>query len=203
MHACFEAIPDKNSVALASHRRANFHINFYETFTFFQKSSDIDNAHSVFQSITQLVADQLPKFQYDSLGPDNLDIHLIPYLVNPDRSSFGNVRREFDDYSKDKTLRDWLETQFIGQVNNSNSEFLFGHLWNNTYYSDHDLSRIRQHFHNEIRIGNDDMRFPEKDPYRQLYDLVDSENASSFWLKLAACQNNRTKVTWTILGVEF
>ena len=69
-----------------------------------------------------------------------------------------------------------------------------GYFWSTTNVSDHEVKRTRKNIHCEMRRWDTEMQFPEMDPYRKLYELVDSDNASSFWLQLEACQQNRWEI---------
>lgn len=84
-----------------------------------------------------------------------------------------------------------MEKKFIGLgTKEDRDEFLIamGYFWSYTNVSDHEIKRTRKYTHKE-------KQFPVKDPYKNLYDLADSENATLFWLELEACQQNRSEAS--------
>ena len=110
-----------------------------------------------------------------------VDSSFQSYLLSPQRLG-------------DRHPKKWigeLQKKFVGQVRNEDSDaFLMtlGHFWSDTNVSDHEVKRTRKYAHAE-------MQFPEIDPYKKLYELADAENASSFWLGLEACQQNRSEAS--------
>ena len=89
-----------------------------------------------------------------------------------------------------------MQKKFVGRVTEEDSDaFLMtmGYFWSVTNVSDSELKRNRKYTHN-------DMQFPAMDPYKKLYELADSENASSFWVELEACQQNRSEERYMPLG---
>ena len=109
-----------------------------------------------------------------------VDSSFQSYLLSPQR---------LGGYS-DKWIWD-LQKKFVGHVTKEeNDEFLMtmGYFWSDTNVSDHEIQRTRKYTHKE-------MQFPEIDPYKKLYELADSNDTSSFWQELEACQQNRTEAS--------
>ena len=84
-----------------------------------------------------------------------------------------------------------MQRKFVGHVTKEEADsFLMtlGYYWSDTNVSDHEIKRSRKWAHEE-------RQFPEMDPYKALYELADSENASGFWIDLENCQQNRSEVS--------
>ena len=111
----------------------------------------------------------------------DLDDILQPYLINDRRLGAGKYM-----------IPEWakaMDMYFIGNVTREvrdQSITTLGYRWKSVDVSDHEVVRSRDYAH--WFYYEDGVPFPDNDPYRKLYDLVHFENASSFWLKLQACQ---------------
>ena len=84
-------------------------------------------------------------------------------------------------------IRD-MQRKFVGHDTKEEADqFLMtlGYFWEDDNVSDHEITRIHKYTHKEIQ-------FPDIDPYNDLYQLADSENATSFWVELENCQQNRS-----------
>ena len=117
-----------------------------------------------------------------------VDSSFQPHLLSPQRLGGNNQQ----------WVRD-VQKKFVGQVTKEDEDaFLMtmGYFWSDTNVSDHEVKRSRKYTHNE-------MQFPEMDPYKKLYELADSENASSFWLELEACQQNRSEASLLAHGEKY
>ena len=81
-----------------------------------------------------------------------------------------------------------MQRKFVGHDTKEEADqFLMtlGYFWEDDNVSDHEITRIHKYTHKEIQ-------FPDIDPYSDLYELADSENATSFWVELENCQQNRS-----------
>ena len=106
-----------------------------------------------------------------------VDTAFQSYLLSPQRLG-GNNRQWFRD----------MQRKFSGHVTKEESDMFLmtlGYFWSDINVSEHETIRTRKYTHKEIQ-------FPEIDPYKKMYELADSENASSFWMELEACQQNRS-----------
>ena len=74
----------------------------------------------------------------------------------------------------------------ISEANLNDSKSTLGYSWGNSIAKNQKVIRTRHYLHKT-------KQFEENDPYKQLYDLADSDSVSGLWLNLENCQQNRTK----------
>ena len=116
-----------------------------------------------------------------------IDAPLQPYLLDPRRLKSSNHIE----------LRNQIGKKFNGQLRDEDNDqnlMMMGYFWLSTNISENEVKRTRKTMHDEWRSDNG-ARFPETDPYKKLYELADSDNATSFWVQLEDCQQIRSKVT--------
>ena len=109
-----------------------------------------------------------------------IDARLQPYLLG-----LGWV----GDWVYDEKGTEALGNLFYGDIyedNLNDAKSTLGYSWENSNGKNRRVIRTRQYLHKT-------KRFEENDPYKQLYDLADSDSVSGLWLDLENCQQNRTK----------
>ena len=126
------------------------------------------------------------------------NIQFVAYIAWPKEHSY--VDTPFQSYllspqrlgrSNGQWVRD-MQRKFVGHVTKEEADLFLmtlGYYWSDSNVSDYEIKRNRKYTHKEIQ-------FPEIDPYKNLYELADSQDENSFWLELEGCQQNRSEATW-------
>ena len=132
------------------------------------------------------VKDWPKKRMYDAYDVEasEIDPRLQNYLLNPNR--LGPENR--DGSSGYQTV---IEKLFLGDVTNAtedNIKMTLGYFWSDKKADSagHVIERKRYY---PFMLG----KFPDMDPYKQLYELADSEEQSDFWMNLEDCVQKKTK----------